>query len=164
MECHRRCREWRAGRRPLAWIAGASAKRALDVFAAVGIAVGRIGSLLGGLADDTYGISTALPWGVDFGDGVARHPTQAYEIVFLLALGYALHLLQKRTHPNGALFRYFMAAYLTSRLLIDFLKPEPLIAGMNLIQWACLGGLVVLIAAGRRPISMATPNQGRLYG
>lgn len=129
----------------------------------IGIAVGRIGCLLGGLADDTYGISTALPWGVDFGDGVARHPTQAYEIVFLIALGFALHHLHKRPHSNGALFRYFMAAYLTWRLLIDFLKPEPLIAGMNLIQWACLGGLAVLVAARNRPISMPTPDQGKLY-
>ena len=130
----------------------------------IGIAVGRVGCLLGGLADDTYGISTALPWGVDFGDGVARHPTQAYEVVFLVALGFTLRSLKKRPHPNGALFRYFMVAYLTWRLLIDFLKPEPSIAGMNLIQWACLGGLAVLIAARKRPISIPTPDEGRLYG
>ena len=38
------------------------------------------------LADHTYGNPTTLPWGVDFGDGVPRHPTQLYEIAFLLAL------------------------------------------------------------------------------
>ncbi len=53
---------------------------------AFGIAIGRIGCFLTGLADNTYGVATGLPWGVDFGDGIRRHPTQLYEIVFLLAL------------------------------------------------------------------------------
>jgi hypothetical protein len=37
-----------------------------------------------------------------------------------------------------------MAAYLAWRLLIDFLKPQPLIGGMNLIQWTCVAGLLAL--------------------
>src|ERR1700691_4975459 len=44
-----------------------------DLFAVplcLGIAIGRIGCFLAGLADDTYGTATTLPWGVDFGDGV----------------------------------------------------------------------------------------------
>lgn len=53
---------------------------------ALGIAIGRIGCFLTGLADNTYGIPTNLPWGIDFGDGLRRHPTQLYEIIFLLAL------------------------------------------------------------------------------
>ena len=65
-----------------------------DLFAvplALAIAIGRIGCFLTGLADHTYGVATALPWGVDFGDGVARHPTQLYESLYLvfLALGIA---------------------------------------------------------------------------
>ena len=54
-----------------------------DLFAVplcIGIAVGRIGCLLAGLADDTCGTPTTLPWGIDFGDGIPRHPTQLYEI------------------------------------------------------------------------------------
>ena len=31
------------------------------------------------------GPSRALPWGVDFGDGLRRHPTQLYESAFHLA-------------------------------------------------------------------------------
>ena len=124
-----------------------------DLFAiplCLGIAVGRVGCLLAGLQDDTYGKPTLLPWGVNFGDGIARHPTQAYEILFLAALAGALLYLKKRPRENGFLFRCFMGAYLSWRLLIDFLKPEPLIAGMNVIQWACLGGLAVLLAARRQ--------------
>src|SRR5215813_7551669 len=46
---------------------------------AIGIAIGRIGCYAAGLDDFTYGTPTHLPWGVDFGDGIARHPVQLYE-------------------------------------------------------------------------------------
>ena len=43
-----------------------------------------IGCFLAGLDDQHLRHSTtSLPWGVDFGDGVPRHPTQLYEIVAL---------------------------------------------------------------------------------
>ena len=99
--------------------------RTSDLFAVplcVGIAVGRIGCFVAGLADDTYGKATTLPWGVNFGDGVARHPTQLYEIAFLALLAASLYALGKRSHATGALFRVFIGAYLLWRLGIDFLK------------------------------------------
>ena len=126
-----------------------------DLFAlplCLGIAVGRIGCLLAGLLDDTYGKPTTLPWAVDFGDGIPRHPTQLYEILFLAVLALALHLYSRRPHPNGAVFRWFMAGYLSWRLLIDTLKPGPLVLGMTAIQWACFAGLLALVV-GIRPRS-----------
>ena len=36
---------------------------------ALGIAIGRIGCFLTGLADNTYGTPTTLPWAINFGDG-----------------------------------------------------------------------------------------------
>jgi phosphatidylglycerol:prolipoprotein diacylglycerol transferase len=53
---------------------------------ALGIAIGRIGCFLTGLSDNTYGTPTTLPWAIDFGDGIPRHPTQLYEIAFLIFL------------------------------------------------------------------------------
>jgi prolipoprotein diacylglyceryltransferase len=85
---------------------------------------------------------------VNFGDGIARHPTQVYEILFLLLLIAALQWMAKRQHANGSVFRMFLAAYLAWRFVIDFIKPQPLVAGMNWIQWACACGLVVLLADG----------------
>jgi len=110
----------------------------------IGIAVGRVGCFFAGLADDTYGNPTSLPWAVDFGDGIPRHPTQLYEIAFLLALAAVLHWMSQRPHAQGARFRVFMGAYLAWRLGIDFIKPQPLIAGMDVIQWACGAGLVAI--------------------
>lgn len=125
--------------------------RSGDLFAVplcVGIAIGRLGCFFAGLADDTYGVATKLPWGVDFGDGVKRHPTQLYEFLFLAVLAVVLWKWQKRPHAEGTIFRGFLAAYLGWRLAIDFLKPQPLIAGMNAIQWACVAGLIALLLSG----------------
>lgn len=125
-----------------------------DLFAVplcIGIAIGRIGCFLAGLADDTFGKPTHLPWAINFGDGIPRHPTQLYEILFLLALALCCQRLLRRPHKQGSVFRVFLAAYLAFRLVIDFLKPQPLIAGMNLIQWACVCGLAALAFASIRP-------------
>ncbi len=116
-----------------------------DLFAvplAVGAAIGRIGCFLTGLSDQTYGVPTTLPWGVDFGDGVSRHPTQVYESLFLILLAIALAWIARRPHVNGDVFKLFMVSYGAFRLLIDFLKPEPSFAGLSSIQWAALGLLL----------------------
>jgi phosphatidylglycerol:prolipoprotein diacylglycerol transferase len=133
------------------WIAVEIAKRFLgirgatgDLFAAplaVGIAIGRIGCFLTGLEDRTYGVASSLPWAVDFGDGIRRHPTALYESVFMLAVAVALTRWSRSAH-RGDLFKAFMASYLAFRLLVDAIKPEVRVAlGLSSIQWACVAGL-----------------------
>ena len=137
-----------------------------DLFAAplaIGIAIGRIGCFLTGLSDDTYGVATSLPWGVDFGDGIRRHPTQLYESIFAVALFFLLLRLLKRPHREGDVFKAFMVAYLGWRLAIDFLKPEVRIAGLGGIQWACVAMLVyyardILRWLAFRKVREAHPN------
>jgi phosphatidylglycerol---prolipoprotein diacylglyceryl transferase len=118
----------------------------LAVPAAAAFAVGRIGCFLSGLPDGTYGLATSLPWGIDLGDGVPRHPTALYESLFLVALAAALWRYQdRRTNSSarpGLTFKLFVASYLTFRLFVDALKPGIALAlGLTAIQWACLGGL-----------------------
>jgi prolipoprotein diacylglyceryltransferase len=116
-----------------------------DLFAApiaLGISIGRIGCFFTGLSDDTFGSATTLPLGVDFGDGVHRHPTQLYESIFALGLFFFLLRMMKRPHRNGDVFKVFMVGYMSWRLTIDFLKPEIRILGFSSIQWACLAMLV----------------------
>jgi len=110
----------------------------------VGIAIGRIGCFLSGLDDHTYGNPTGLPWAIDFGDGVPRHPTQLYEIVFLIGLGILLHWRRNAFEQAGDRFRAFMIAYLAFRLAIDFIKPMPQVyfGALSGIQLLCLGGLL----------------------
>ncbi len=104
------------------------------------IMIGRIGCFLNGLHDATIGIQTTLPWGVNFGDGIKRHPTSLYEIAFLILLWLCfVILLKKRPRPNGLLFRLFIIAYLCYRFLVGFITPVYIIAfGLSAIQLASL--------------------------
>ena len=129
------------------WIAVEWIKRRLgiatrtgDLFAlplAAGTAVGRVGCFLSGLGDGTHGLATALPWGVDFGDGVPRHPVQIYEILWLALLATWIRRTSLGPHEEGGLFKSFMIGYLAFRLVVDFLKPGVPILGLTSIQWAC---------------------------
>ncbi|MGH7192375.1 MAG: prolipoprotein diacylglyceryl transferase, partial [Candidatus Saccharimonadales bacterium] len=113
-----------------------------------GMAVGRVGCFLTGLADHTYGIATTLPWGVDFGDGIRRHPAQLYDIVFLAVLAGGLLVWRQRLSHNGQLFRIFLACYFAWRLGVEFLKPtwKPYL-GLSAIQLACvLGGVACVLS------------------
>jgi len=107
----------------------------------LGIAIGRIGCFLSGVEDESYGIATRLPWGVDFGDGIARHPTQLYEIIFLSVLGAILWISSRLATTVGDRFRLFMAGYLGFRLLVEFIKPGARVGGLSAIQWVCLAAI-----------------------
>ena len=119
-----------------------------------GIAVGRVGCFLAGVEDGTAGSASALPWAFDQGDGVPRHPTSLYEMLFLVGLAAGLRWLERhRSLAPGQCFAVFMAAYLAWRLAVEFVKPvEALALGLSAIQWACVLGLVhyARLFAGRR--------------
>jgi phosphatidylglycerol:prolipoprotein diacylglycerol transferase len=150
--------EWLTGRTVLGGIAGGAAavilvRRRLGIheplgnaFApglALGMAIGRVGCLFRGCC---YGEPTGLPWAIDLGDHVARHPTQAYEALFCLALAAWLRRMS-RSHPApGALFRLLVVAYGSFRFLIEFLRAgEPAVGGLTLAQVACLA-LIAIVA------------------
>lgn len=134
----------------------------------VGIMLGRIGCFLTGLPDRTYGIETNLPWGIDFGDGVHRHPTQLYEIVWVGITGAILfwvsrsynhgraataQVAQQNTtlgtrswHPDGLFFRLFILSYLSFRFFVEFIKPsDKPFFGLSAIQIASLLGAIVAL-------------------
>ncbi len=132
---------------------------------AVGIVLGRLGCLAAGLGDYTYGNPTRLPWGIDLGDGVPRHPAPLYEIAFVALLALAIHRFGDRLPRSGDRFRLFLAGYLAFRLVADFGKPPhggfpPALAGqpgahlylgvLTAIQLAAVGGLVYYLPDLRR--------------
>ena len=115
---------------------------------AIGMSIGRVGCFLAGLADHTYGTQTALPWAIDFGDGTPRHPTQLYEIAFLLGWTTLIWRRRQRLSQSGDLFRLYLAGYLLFRLVIEFIKPLPYSwMGLSGIQWLCLVGLAYYLPA-----------------
>jgi len=126
--------------------------------------VGRIGCFLSGIADQTYGVATALPWGHDFGDGVLRHPVQLYEAAAALALFAALYAAYPHRRHAGQITAWFCLLYATWRLVIETLRADA--AGwrpgapwwqLNVFQWLSLALLLVatavLYAARRAPIT-----------
>lgn len=113
----------------------------------VAIAIGRIGCFLAGLDDYTYGTPTSLPWGVDFGDGIHRHPVQLYESLAMAGFAiFFLWLLRRRPRIAAADgFYHFAGFYGAQRFAWEFLKPYPVIAGpVNLFHLAA--GALVLYA------------------
>lgn len=109
---------------------------------AAGVAVGRWGCLFAGLPDHTFGTPTTLPWAVNLGDGIARHPVQIYEslsmALFLAAFVYGLGRRQSWATHHG--FYWLAIAYGAQRFLWEFLKPyPPLIGPLNHFHVICLG-------------------------
>ncbi len=101
------------------------------------IVIGRIGCYLAGLPDYTYGIQTSVPWAVDFGDGVLRHPVQLYEsfsMLFFLLLIFASYKKHTTFWLNKG-FYLFIFFYAGQRFLWEFLKPYPTVTGpLNLFH------------------------------
>lgn len=106
--------------------------------------IGRIGCFTTGVYEQTYGIESNLPWAMDLGDGLLRHPTALYEIIFLFLLWMGIRALEKRhTLVNGARFKIFLMSYFAYRLLIEFIRPGIVVlGGMTSIQWACIAGIL----------------------
>ncbi len=111
------------------------------------IIVGRIGCFLAGLNDFTYGIETDLPWAVDFGDGLLRHPVQLYESLTMLV--FLVVLLKNYPKQINFWQQYgfylFILVYASQRFLWEFLKPYPFIwENFNLFH--LLSALLILYA------------------
>lgn len=114
-----------------------------------GLAFGRIGCHLAGLTDGTHGDPSSLPWAVNFGDGIPRHPVNLYEVIFLTVLALFIFLKEKsvaRSLPNGMRFQIFMVGYLCWRFAVEFIKPVWVMPmGISPIQVAVLGGLLYYV-------------------
>lgn len=106
----------------------------------LGIFIGRIGCFLSGINEFTYGKETASIFGMDLGDGLLRHPTSLYELVFLVLLFFILkHIKNRVILKNGELFKLFMLSYFGFRFFIEFLKPNVFYTfGLSSIQILCV--------------------------
>jgi phosphatidylglycerol:prolipoprotein diacylglycerol transferase len=110
----------------------------------LGLIIGRIGCFSMGVYEETYGVRSSLPWAMDLGDGVTRHPVCLYEILFLGFLWIAIASVEKKyTLADGARFKIFMIGYLFFRFMLDFIKPHYTFnIGLSTIQIAALLGLL----------------------
>lgn len=128
--------------------------RTADVAApatALGLAAGRIGSLIAG---DAWGTPANLPWAVvyDRADtllpaalvGTPTHPYAAYEVLWNLGVVALLQACQGRAWPDGTRFLVFLALYAAGRLALTFYRQEPPVLWS--LQQAQLLALLLLAA------------------
>ena len=109
--------------------------------------IGRIGCTINGCC---YGAATSLPCGIVYTHsdsyaplGIAVHPTQIYEIVFLLIVFGVLFWLRRRFQPEGSLFLIYLSLYSMWRLGIGFLRDgTDFLFGLHQAQ---VVGIVVLL-------------------
>jgi phosphatidylglycerol---prolipoprotein diacylglyceryl transferase len=104
------------------------------------VVVGRWGCFLSGLSDETHGTPSTLPWAVNLGDGISRHPVQLYESFSMLTfLLVALALIWRRNvwfMRNG--FYVLVLVYAAQRFAWEFLKPYAAILWpFNLFHLVC---------------------------
>jgi phosphatidylglycerol:prolipoprotein diacylglycerol transferase len=110
---------------------------------AAAVAVGRLACFCAGCC---HGTVTRVPWGVDFGDGQPRHPTQLYEFAFHLTAAGILAWLQHRGAFRGQLIKLYIIAYLIYRFFTEMIRPEPVVAlGLTVYQWGALGMIPVFV-------------------
>jgi len=111
---------------------------------AIGQSLGRVGCFLVG---DDYGMPSDLPWAVAFPEGappidVPVHPTQLYEVLWLLPVAA---VLWRRRFRSPFLFGEYVACNGLGRLVIENWRVNPPVAlGLTEPQWIGIG----LIALG----------------
>lgn len=135
----------------------------------LGLAAGRLGNFING---ELWGRPADVPWAMVFpaaGDGVARHPSQLYQLGLEGLLLFAIvWWVARRPHRLGAVTATFFVGYGALRFLVEFTR-EPdsflglLAGGLSLGQWLSLPMIVVGLgvawwsAKQPRPAPTTTP-------
>lgn len=126
----------------------------------LGLGAGRLGNFING---ELWGRGTTLPWGMVFpqaGDGIARHPSQLYEMGLE---GFALFALvwwfARKPRPTGQISALFLMGYGVFRFLVEFTR-EPdnylglLTGGLSMGQLLSLpmilAGALIFVLSARR--------------
>lgn len=110
-----------------------------------GLGIGRIANFING---ELYGRPTALPWAVDFGDGIPRHPSQLYESAKNFVIFSILWMLTKKEKlQKGTLFWVFITLYGLFRFFIEFVRQPDSQLGFVLFNFFTMGQVLTAIMA-----------------
>ena len=90
----------------------------------LGWGIGRIGDFL---SWGEFGTVTSMPWGINVGEGVGRHPTQLYTLFILLAGFFIIQKLKKSKQKKFAGYYFLLSVgfYFTHRFLLEFIRDYP---------------------------------------
>lgn len=119
----------------------------LSIPAVIGLGLGRIGNFIN---KEIVGTVTTVPWCVNFGDGLCRHPYVLYSATkrFLIA-GLLYWLQQSFVLTEGFLFWVMFFLLGLGRFFLDFTREDIRYYGLSVGQWMSLvmvliGGAVLL--------------------
>ena len=125
---------------------------------AVAIGIGRLGCFTAGCC---YGTAASVPWAVDFGDGLPRHPTQLYETAFHLTAAAGLAGLKAKQMLRGQLMKLYIIAYFVYRFATEVIRPEPRGEwGLTGYQWAAVISVPLFVWLWRRDARPRNPGTG----
>jgi phosphatidylglycerol:prolipoprotein diacylglycerol transferase len=134
--------------------------------------IGRIGCQLSG--DGDYGIPTDLPWAMTYPNGTVStlaaqnpglveqwkdvfpgrpvpvdipvHPAPVYETLAAIAIFAFLWSIRKRPMAMGTVYALWLILAGLERLLVEFIRLNPLYLGLSQAQWISIG--MILLGAG----------------
>ena len=133
-----------------------------------GLAAGRLGNFINGELWGRVADPGQVPWAMIFpqaGDGLARHPSQLYQMALEgLLLFVVLWWMSRRPRPVGFISGCFLMGYGAFRFVVEYTR-EPdaflglLSLGLSMGQWLSIPmmviGAVMIIAARRAEKSNA---------
>ncbi|MGF6905778.1 prolipoprotein diacylglyceryl transferase [Fusobacterium sp. PH5-44] len=109
--------------------------------AALGIAIGRFGCLLSGCCYGKIG-----KFGIDYGDGNLRYPTQIFEIFFHLLAFFVLNYQKNKIKKSGILFTFYVITYFIFRFFTEFIRESDIyLFNLTLFQIISVGGIIFVL-------------------
>lgn len=110
----------------------------------IGLGAGRIGNFIN---MELIGrpVEAAVPWAMDFGDHVARHPSSLYQALSEGLLLFAiLWIYSSRYRPVMAVSAVFMLSYGSLRFITEFFRTPDAHLGFIAFDWLTMGQLLSL--------------------
>lgn len=130
----------------------------------LGLGFGRLGNFIN---KELWGrpVDSLVPWAMDYGDHIARHPSSLYQalteglLLFLLLFFYS-----RRPRPVMAVSGMFMISYGGLRFITEFFRTPDAHLGFVMFDWMSKGqqlsipmiivGLVILVLAYRKKVEL----------
>ncbi|VAW62624.1 Prolipoprotein diacylglyceryl transferase [hydrothermal vent metagenome] len=105
----------------------------------LGLGFGRLGNFIN---KELWGrpVDTAIPWAMDYGDHIARHPSSLYQALSEgLLLFIILFVYSRKPRPTMAVSGVFMMAYGSFRFITEFYRTPDAHLGFVMFDWMTKG-------------------------
>jgi len=105
----------------------------------LGLGFGRLGNFIN---KELWGrpVDTSIPWALDYGDHIARHPSSLYQALTEgLLLFLLLFIFSLKPRPTMAISGLFMIGYGSFRFITEFFRTPDAHLGFVMFDWMTKG-------------------------